>query len=83
MYVCKHTHVGGSEGMLPQKIFLKIRHSEIASETTFGPKRQYQAVSLTNSLDIRLMYVLNSSAKYYVSMMLLGRSCTSRKLATI
>ena len=64
MYVCKHTHVGGSGGMLPQKNFLQIRYSEIASETTFGPKRHYQAVSLTNSLGIRLIYVSQVLCKY-------------------
>ena len=34
---CGLKKLGGSGGMLPQENF-KIRHSEIASEATFGPK---------------------------------------------
>ena len=35
---CGVKKLGGSGGMLPQENF-KIRHSEIASEAMFGPKR--------------------------------------------
>ena len=41
LHVLKHEHLklGGSGGMLPQENFFKIRHSEIASEAMFGPKK--------------------------------------------
>ena len=38
--------VGGSGGMFPQEIFFEIRHSEIASEALFGPKKLLESPHL-------------------------------------
>ena len=43
VYVCmyKHARLVGSEGVLPQEIFLETRCSEIASEVTLGQKQNH------------------------------------------